>query len=120
MVNDYSQPKGGAPALDAVFGALSDPTRRRIVERLARCSLTIGEIADGFSISQPAISKHVKVLERAGLITRDVVGRTHHCRLDPKAIQSASAWLDAQRRFWNATLDRLDAYLTRPPDRKKR
>ncbi len=113
-------PKDGRPALDAVFGALADPTRRRIVERLARRPLTIGEIAGGFSISQPAISKHVKVLEQAGLLTREVVGRTHHCRLDPKTMQSAASWLDAQRRYWNAALDRLDAHLARTPRERKR
>ena len=106
--------------LDAVFGALSDPTRRRIVERLARKPLTVGEIAADFSISQPAISKHLKVLEEAGLMKRDINGRTHHCRLEPKAIQAASSWLESQQRFWNAAFDRLDAYLARSSERKRK
>lgn len=97
--------------LDSVFYALSDPTRRRIVEKLSRRSLTVGEIATGFKISQPAISKHVKILEETGLLTREVVGRVHHCKLDPKAIRTASTWLDRQERYWNETLDNFAAYL---------
>src|SRR3982074_402045 len=93
--------------LAAVFSALGDPTRRRIVERLARGPLTVGEIASGFSISQPAISRHVRMLEESGLLDRHVSGRVHHCTLSPKAMQAASAWIDKQRAFWNATLDRL-------------
>jgi len=98
--------------LDTVFAALADPTRRRMVERLARRSMSVGEMAEGFSISQPGVSKHVKVLEDAGLLKREIVGRVHRCTIDPKAMEAASAWLDEQRRFWNATLDRLGAYLT--------
>jgi DNA-binding transcriptional ArsR family regulator len=104
MVNDQGR-------LDAVFSALGDPTRRRIVERLARRPLTVGEIASGFSISQPAISKHVKILEEAGLLTREVVGRIHHCRLAPKAMRVAASWLDKQQRYWDAALDNLSDYL---------
>lgn len=98
-------------ALDAVFSALADPTRRRIVERLTKRQLTVGEIAAGFNISQPAISKHVKILEESGLLTREIVGRVHHCKLDPKAIRTANTWLERQERYWNAALDRLGAYL---------
>lgn len=103
MVNNTS--------LDRVFGALSDPTRRRIIERLSRRPLTVGEIAAEFSISQPAISKHVRVLEESGLLQREVVGRVHHCTLAPAAMESASQWLDKQRAYWNAALDRLDVLL---------
>jgi DNA-binding transcriptional ArsR family regulator len=106
MVNNTSR-------LDAVFAALSDPTRRRIVERLARGRLTVGEIASEFSVSQPAISKHLKVLERSGLLAREIDGRVHHCSLDPAAMRSASTWLEEQRRYWNAAFDRLDAYFER-------
>ncbi len=113
MVNNTAQ-------LDAVFSALGDPTRRRIVERLARGRLTVGQIASEFSMSQPAISKHLKVLERSGLLEREIDGRVHHCRLDPEAMQSASTWLDEQRRFWKAAFERLDAYFERTPERKKR
>jgi DNA-binding transcriptional ArsR family regulator len=98
--------------LDAVFSALGDPTRRRIIERLARGPLTAGEIASGFSVSQPAISKHIKVLEESGLLARRVIGRVHHLRLVPKAMRPAETWLDRQRRFWEATLDRLDTLLS--------
>lgn len=107
-------------SLDAVFGALADPTRRRIVERLARRPLTVGEIAADFSISQPAISKHLRVLEEAGLMKRDIVGRTHHCRLEPKTMQAASGWLESQQRFWNAAFERLDTYLARKSERKRK
>lgn len=106
--------------LDAVFSALSDPTRRRIVERLARRSLTVGEIASGFAISQPAISKHVRVLEESGLLKREIEGRVHRCSLSPDAMQVASSWLERQRKYWNSALDRLDAYLTKTSERKKR
>jgi DNA-binding transcriptional ArsR family regulator len=101
-------------SLDDVFGALADPTRRRIVERLSRGALTAGEIAAGFDVSQPAISKHLKVLERSGLLARDVRGRVHHCRLEPAAMRSASTWLEQQRAFWSATFDRLDDFLAQP------
>jgi len=99
--------------LSAVFSALSDPTRRRILERLARGPLSVGEIASGFSISQPAISKHVRVLEGSGLISREVTGRVHQCRIAPERMQAAATWLETQRAFWNATFDRLDALLAR-------
>jgi DNA-binding transcriptional ArsR family regulator len=103
--------------LSGVFAALADPTRRRIVERLARGRLTVGEIASEFSVSQPAISKHLKVLERAGLLERQIDGRVHHCRLDPKAMQDASMWIEEQRRFWEAAFSRLDEYFARNPER---
>jgi DNA-binding transcriptional ArsR family regulator len=106
--------------LDAVFSALGDPTRRRIVERLARGPLSAGDIAAGFSISQPAISRHLRVLEESGLLQRRVEGRVHRCALSPAAMQSASSWIDKQRSFWNATLDRLDDLLAESPKRKKK
>lgn len=106
--------------LDAVFSALSDPTRRRIVERLSRSRLTVGEIASEFSMSQPAISKHLKVLEHSGLLMREIDGRVHHCSLNPAAMLAASTWLDEQRRFWKAAFERLDAYFARTTERKKR
>ncbi len=112
MVNDMK--------LDAVFSALADPTRRRILERLARKPSTVGEIASEFPISQPAISKHVRVLEESGLIERDVVGRTHYLNLTPEAMEAAATWIERQRRYWNAVLDRLDAVLTKSPERKKK
>ncbi len=91
-----------------------------MVERLARGSMSVGEIAQGFAISQPGISKHVRVLEEAGLLKREVVGRVHHCTIDRKAMETASAWFEQQRRFWNATLDRLDTYLASPPKARRK
>ncbi len=111
MVNSQS--------LNAVFAALADPTRRRIVEKLARRPLTMGEIAAGFTISQPGISKHVRVLEESGLLTREIDGRFHRCMLATQSMAEASAWIEKQRAFWTATLDRLDAYLKSSPKRKK-
>jgi DNA-binding transcriptional ArsR family regulator len=109
------------PDLDAVFSALADPTRRRILERLVRGELTVGEIAAGFSISQPAISKHVKILEQSGLLTREIDGRIHRCRLSVAAMRDAARWLDDQERFWNAALDNLGDFLARTPtDKEKR
>jgi DNA-binding transcriptional ArsR family regulator len=106
-------------ALDRVFGALADPTRRRIVERLSRRELTVGEIAAEFEISQPAISKHVRVLEVSGLLQRRIEGRVHYCSLSPEAMESAAKWLDKQRAYWNASLDRLDALLAKPTKKRK-
>jgi DNA-binding transcriptional ArsR family regulator len=105
--------------LDQVFSALGDPTRRRIVERLASGSLTVGQIASGFPISAPAITKHLKILERSGVVAREIVGRVHHCRLEPKVMRAVGSWLDKQERFWNAALDRLEIELSRTPKRKR-
>ena len=99
--------------LDGVFGALSDPVRRHIVEQLARGVLTAGALAAEVPISQPAVSKHIKVLERCGLVKRTIVGREHHLRLAPRAMQTAAKWIDRQHAFWNASFDRLDALLER-------
>jgi DNA-binding transcriptional ArsR family regulator len=99
--------------LSAVFSALSDPTRRRILERLSRGPLSVGEIAAGFSLTQPAISKHVRVLEDCGLLAREVTGRVHRCRLAPERMEAAASWIETQRSFWNATFDRLDTLFAR-------
>ena len=106
--------------LDAVFAALADPTRRRMIERLARRPMSVGEMAHGFTMSQPGISKHVRVLENAGLLKREIVGRVHQCSLEPRAIETLSDWADEQRRFWSGALDRLDAYLTRTAKAKSK
>ena len=102
--------------LDDVFGALSDPTRRRIVERLTRGEMTAGALAAGFPLSLPAVSKHLKVLERSGLLQRTIVGREHRCRLDPRAMRTAAGWLEAQERFWNARFDKMDELLSHAPN----
>ncbi len=111
--------------LDDVFAALSDPIRRHIVERLACGPLTVGEIAAGFAISQPAISRHVRRLEESGLLLREIEGRIHRCALAPAAIDAATGWLERQRTFWNAALDRLDGVLEQAsgkphPQRKRK
>lgn len=106
--------------LDAVFGALSDPTRRRIVERLARRPLTIGQIASEFPLTQPAISKHVRVLESAGLLERTIEGRVHYCTLSPAVMQDIREWIERQARYWNAALDRLEKILAKDSLKRKK
>ncbi len=97
--------------LDSVFGALADPTRRRIVERLVKRRLTVNEIASGFDMSRPAVSKHLKVLEDCGILTREIIGREHHCAIAPKAMRAAVSWLERQERYWNSVLDNLEKHL---------
>ena len=98
--------------LDPVFFALSDGTRRAILSRLAEGSTTIGELAEPFSISSPAISKHMKILEKAGLIERRIDGRQHHCSLSTGALQTAEDWINFHRKFWESRLDALEDLLT--------
>ena len=109
--------------LDATFAALADPTRRSILARLASGEATVNELAEPFDMSQPAISKHLKVLERAGLITRDRDAQRRPSRLEPRRLAEASAWLEQYRRFWEASFDRLDKVLEelkpRKPKREK-
>ena len=97
--------------LSATFAALSDPTRRAILARLALGETTVSELAEPFAMSLPAISKHLKVLERAGLITRGREAQWRPCRLDAGPLKDASGWLEHYRRFWDESFDRLDAYL---------
>ena len=100
-------------SLDAVFAALADPTRRAMLGRLAQGECTVSDLARPFPISLPAVSKHLKVLERAGLIERRIEGRMHHCRLKPQPLQDAGEWLHACRAFWEARLYDLEDYLLR-------
>ena len=97
--------------LDRVFAAVADPTRRAILARLRKGPATIGDIARPFPVSLNAISKHVKVLEGAGLVRRRVVGRQHYCAVEPKALEDAAAWLAHHREFWTARLDALERHL---------
>jgi DNA-binding transcriptional ArsR family regulator len=97
--------------LDATFSALSDPTRRAILDRLGKRECTVTELAKPFPISLPAISKHLSVLERAGLITRKRMGRRQMCRLKTEPMRRATEWLERYRDFWDARLDALDAHL---------
>jgi DNA-binding transcriptional ArsR family regulator len=97
--------------LDAVFHALADPTRRAMLGQLAERELTIGELATPFSMSFAGASKHVRVLESAGLVTRTIQGRTHLCRLQAARLAEANEWLRRYERFWNEKLDTLEALL---------
>ena len=97
--------------LSVVFSALADPTRRAILERLSRGEATVLELASPFAMSLPAVSKHLKVLERAGLISRGREAQWRPCRLEAQAMQGAAAWLDEYRQLWEESLDRLGEYL---------
>src|SRR6187455_2231354 len=97
--------------LDATFAALADPTRRAILARLAEGEVSVTELAQPFKITLPAISRHLKVLRRAGLITRGRKAQWRPCRLEPTALKEASDWLEEYRRLWEERLDRLDEYL---------
>jgi DNA-binding transcriptional ArsR family regulator len=94
-----------------LFDALADPTRRAILLRLAHGEATVGTLSRPFSISAPAISRHLKVLEDAALITNEREGKGRVCRLRPETLRKAQDWLDFSRRFWGAGLDRLDQHL---------
>ena len=104
--------------LDSIFQALSDPTRRGMLARLALGEKTVGELAEPFAMSFAGASKHVKVLEEAGLIRREVRGRTHICRLEPGPLASADQWLRHYERFWTGRLDALEQLL-RDEDARK-
>jgi DNA-binding transcriptional ArsR family regulator len=97
--------------LDLAFGALADPTRRAILARLARGEATVGELARPFGISRPAISKHLRILERAGMVQRARDGRISRCELDAKPMRDAAAWVERYRRFWEDQLDSLKRYV---------
>jgi DNA-binding transcriptional ArsR family regulator len=97
--------------LDATFAALADPTRRAILARLASGEATVNELAEPFAISQPAISRHLKVLEQAGLISRGVDAQRRPRRLEAEPLAEASAWLENYRRFWEESFERLDSLL---------
>src|SRR5690348_9650559 len=100
--------------LDSVFGALADPTRRRILARLSTGEASVGEIAEPFAMSLPAISKHLRVLEDAGLLQRERDGRVHRCRLDPRPLATAGEFLEHYRAFWEDTLEQLARYVEDP------
>ena len=100
-----------APQLDSIFHALGDATRRQMLRELADSERTVTQLAAPFEISLAAASKHIKVLENAGLIRREVRGRTHMCRLDPGPLASAHQWLSVYERFWTGRLDVLEQLL---------
>ena len=97
--------------LDAVFAALSDPTRRSILSRLAAGEASVNELAAPFAMSQPAVSKHLKVLERAGLIERDIDRQRRPARLKAEPMAAAVSWLEEFKRFWSSSFDQLDLVL---------
>ena len=97
--------------LDATFAALADPTRRAILARLAKGEASVAELAEPFAVSQPAISKHLKVLERAGLISRGQDAQRRPRRLETRALRNANQWLENYRQFWEAQFGRLDSLL---------
>lgn len=113
MVNDSAEP---VDELDAVFHALAHSARRGMLARLAERELTIGELAEPLAMSLVAASKHVRVLERAGLVRRTVRGRTHVCRLNPQPLAGADLWLRFYRRYWTESLDALERLFTNEED----
>jgi len=105
--------------LDAVFSALSDPTRRRILTRLASGPASVSELAEPFAMTLPAVSKHLRVLERAGLMRREREGWYHRCHLEASPLESAVSFLARYQSFWEHTLDELARYVETPHGRKK-
>jgi DNA-binding transcriptional ArsR family regulator len=105
--------------LSATFAALADPTRRAILARLALGETTVTELAEPFAMTMPAISKHLKVLERAGLISRGRDAQWRPCRIEARALKPVDDWLDDYRRLWDERLDRLDDYLLKLQTREK-
>jgi len=97
--------------LSTKFAALADPTRRAILARLVLGETSVTELAEPFAMSMPAISKHLKVLEHAGLVTRGRAAQWRPCRIEPAALKEVDDWLEKYRRFWEASLDRLEIYL---------
>ena len=107
--------------LSMTFAAVADPTRRAILARLAKGEATVGELAAPFSISLPAVSRHLRVLQRARLIERRVDAQWRMCRINAEPLEEAAHWIEQYRRFWENRLDRLAKYLERhPPTRKRR
>ncbi len=102
-----------ADQLSMIFAALADPTRRAILARLANGDATVNELAEPFEISLPAISRHLKVLEAAGLISRSRSAQWRSSRLEAGPLREATQWMDSYRRFWDSSFDRLDAHLKR-------
>ena len=111
---------GSVDQLSATFAALADPTRRAIVARLARGEATVMDLAKPFDISQPAISKHLKVLERAGLVSRGRDAQSRPCRLEARRLKEATEWMNRFRAHWEASFDRLDSLLTHMKEEKSR
>lgn len=101
--------------LDLAFGALAHPIRRGILARLSTGEATVAELAKPYKVSAPAISKHMRVLEEAGLLSRRKLGREHRCKLEARQLRAAEAWIERHRKFWNDRLDALERYLKENP-----
>jgi len=99
------------------FRALAHPIRREIVERLAAGPATVGEVTRGFDVSKPALSKHLKVLEETGVVSRVIEGRTHRLSLEPQALEGAAEWMERQRAVWTRLFDAVDDYLNEKEQR---
>jgi DNA-binding transcriptional ArsR family regulator len=120
MVEDLSRSRA-VKRLDRVYGAIADPTRRAILKILAGGDVNVGALADEFPISFNGVSKHVKVLEQAGLVRRRISGREHWLRFQPQPLREASRWLEHYREFWETRLDALEDFLVqRERGRRKR
>lgn len=119
----FNQMVNYSSKLDRTFAALADPTRRRILHHLARGDRRVTDLAKPHAMSLPAVSKHLRVLEKAGLLRRRRYGRVHEMQLDPRPLKAAARWVDHYRKFWEGSLDRLAAFLeetnAREPARKK-
>src|SRR5437667_5803869 len=112
--------KYSSRTLNRTFAALADPTRRRILAHLARGDMCVTRLAKPHSMSLPAVSKHLRVLEKAGLLRRRRYGRVHEMRLDAKPLRQAAQWVEEYRKFWQGSLDRLAKYLeSATPEKKK-
>src|SRR5215831_1591111 len=105
--------------LDAIFAALADPTRRAIVARLASGEASVMELVEPFHLTQPAISKHLKVLENAGLISRGREAQRRPCRLEPRRLEQLAEWIGSYREFWEQSYERLDEYLQELQSKEK-
>lgn len=106
--------------LDIIFSALSDSTRRAMLHRLSEGEMSVMELAVPFKMSKPAITKHLKVLEKAGLLRRQIVGRVHRCRLVPQPLSEAAQWITFYEKFWVAKFDALDKYLSGTSKQKEK
>jgi DNA-binding transcriptional ArsR family regulator len=109
-----------ADLLSATFAALADPTRRAILARLASGEASVKELAEPFEMSAPAVTKHLKVLQRAGLITQGRKAQWRPCRLEAKPLKDVAGWMEQYRRFWDESFDRLDEYLIELKKKEKR
>lgn len=105
--------------LDLIFSALSDATRREMLLRLSAGEMSVMELAAPFDMSKPAISKHLKVLEKAGLMRRQIIGRVHRCRLMPQPLSEVGEWIAFYQKFWDKKLDALDHYLKETSEKKE-